>query len=119
MSARVVLVENSWTDGTKDRDPEVLDSLKLVSKEAQGDANQALESLAMTRGSIDDKFDCAARRFKDLEQATGRSAPRFDSGPLSDGEPEIQRKGQDSPNPGLLVKELQDGQRPKEEEMSL
>ena len=44
--------------------------------------------MAKIRNSIDDKFDRAARRLKDLDQAAGRSGPRLDSGPPSNGEPE-------------------------------
>ena len=86
LTARVVLVEKLSTDACKGRDPEVLDSLKLAAKEARRDANQALETLAQTRDSIDYRFYRASRRLKDLEQAAGRSGTRLDAGPLSDGE---------------------------------
>ena len=87
LTARVELVANSLTDAIKVPDPKVLDSLKLTAKETKRDPNQALET-AKTRDRIDDKFDRAARRLKDLEQATGQSGPRLDSGPLSDEAPQ-------------------------------
>ena len=86
LTARVVLVEKLSTDAYKGRDPEVLNSLKLAAKDARRDANQALETLAQTRNSIDDRFYRALRRLKDFGQAAGRSGPRLDAGPLSDGE---------------------------------
>ena len=85
LSARVELVEKSLSDAPKGPEPGVLDSLKLSVKEARRDANQALESLAKSRDNIDDRFDRAAQRLKDLELAAGRPTSRLDLDPPVDG----------------------------------
>ena len=76
LTARVDLVEKERGDVTDGLRPEVLASLKLSVKDARRDANQALESLGKFRTSIDDRFDRAAHRLKDLEQAAGCRALR-------------------------------------------
>ena len=85
LTARVDLVEKERGDATSSLEPEVLASLKLSVKDARRDANQALESLGKFRTRIDDRFDCAAHRLKDLEQAAGREPQEPDREPLPTG----------------------------------
>ena len=85
LTARVDLVEKERGDATNGLEPEVLASLKLSVKDARRDANQAWESLGKFRTSIDDRFDRAAHRFKDLEQAAGQEPQEPDQEPLLTG----------------------------------
>ena len=105
----------------KGQDPQVPDSLKLAVKEARRDANQALETLAQTRDSIDDRFYRASRRLKDLVQAAGWSGPRLDAGPLSDGEERESpsKKDKSVRNRDSKWKSSRSAKRPKKEEKSL
>ena len=87
------LVENSLTDAIKSQEAEVLDSLKLDTKEERRDDNQASETLSQTKESIDDKFDRSTRRLKDLEKASSPSWPTLDSSrSLMEKNPKILRK---------------------------
>ena len=82
LTARVDLVEKERGDATNGLEPEVLASLKLSVKDARRDANQALESLGKFRTSIDDRFDCAAHRLKNLQHAAGQEPQELDQEPL-------------------------------------
>ena len=82
LTARVDLVEKERGEVTDGAEPEVLASLKLSVKNARRDANQALESLGKFRTSIDDRFDRAAQRLKDLEQAADQAPQGSDDEPL-------------------------------------
>ena len=93
LTARVDLVEKERGYATNGLELEVLASLKLSVKDARRDANQALESLGKFRTSIDDMFDRAAHRLKDLEQAAGQEPQEPDQEPLpTGGEGERQSK---------------------------
>ena len=82
---------------TDSLEPEVLASLKLSVKDARCDANQALESLAKFRTSIEDRFDRAAHRLKDLEQAAGQAPQGSDDEPLPSGREGNRRSKKDKP----------------------
>ena len=79
------LVDKEGGDAAIGLEPEVLASLKLSVKDARRDASQALESLGKFRTSIDDRFDRAAHRLKDLEQAAGQEPQEPDQEPLLTG----------------------------------
>ena len=85
LTARVNLFEKERGDATNGLEPEVLASLKLSVKDATRDAKQALESLGKFRASMDDKFDRAAHRLKNLEQAAGQEPQEPYQEPLSMG----------------------------------
>ena len=97
LTARVDLVEKERGDVTDGLEPEVLASLKLSVKDARRDANQALESLGKFRTSVDDRFDRAAHRLKDLEQAAGQEPQEPDQEPLPTGREGDRRSKQDRP----------------------
>ena len=85
LTSRVDLVEKERKDATNGLEQEVLASLKISVKDAKRDANQALESLGKFRASIDYRFDRAAHRLKDLDQAAGQEPQELDQGPLPTG----------------------------------
>ena len=85
LTARVDLVEKERGETAEGLEPEVLASLKLSVKDARRDANQASESLGKFRTSIDDRFDRAAQRLKDLEQGAGPEPQDLDQEPLPSG----------------------------------
>ena len=85
LTARVDLPEKGRGNRTDGLEPEVLASLKLSVKDARRDANQALESLGKFRTTIDDRFDRAAHRLKDVEQAAGQEPQEPDQEPLPTG----------------------------------
>ena len=82
LTAHVDLDKKERGDATDGLEPEILASLKLSVKDTRRDANQALESLGKFRTSIEDRFDRAASRLKDLEQTLGQGP---DQEPLSKG----------------------------------
>ena len=85
LAARVDLVEKERGDTTNSLEPEVQASLKLSVKDARRDSNQALVSLSKFRTSIDDRFDHAAHRLKDVEQTGGQEPQELDQEPLTTG----------------------------------
>ena len=91
------LVEKERGEATDGLEPEVLASLKLSVKDARRDANQALESLGKFRTSIDDRFDRAAHRLKDLEQAAGQELQEPDQELLPTGREGDRRSKQERP----------------------
>ena len=97
LTARVYLVEKERGDAINGLEPEVLAPLKLSVRDARRDENQALESFGRFRTSIDDRFDRAAHRLKDLEQAAGQEPQEPDQEPLPTGREGDRRSKQERP----------------------
>ena len=97
LTAGVDLVEKERGDATNGLEPEVLASLKISVKDARRDANQALESLGKFRTSIDDRFDRATHRLRDLKKAADQEPQEPDQEPLPTGRESDRRSKQERP----------------------